>query len=672
MAWPSDLTASALCQGKQLLSTCLQTASRARSGHRFLVIGAVLILAIAAADWLIVAMEREASFAAYETAGSNLSKGMNAQTSRMLGAVDKVLWDIPAALALGDIATPDLIKAAMRAGASSDLLADRQKQLQGVESLTLVDAGGLVANSSPGGLPAGTDVSGSEFFLRLSANADAAPFVSAPVRDAASGRWSSLLARRMTDLRGNFAGVVSAQLSLDDLEDFYRVAMPPYRVVTVMRNDGTILVQYPHRGERTGQKASGFASRPPQPSACMAYHGPDLVDGASVVAAVCTMNNMPLVIETSATKAAELFFRKAKPDGTVEFVFVIALVFICAFTSRLAGLEPIIGAFVAGLLLNRFIPESGVLMNRIKFAGDALFVPFFMVYVGVLADPAAVFGSIGSLGIVLAMVALNIVSKWLAASGAGMVLSYRGDERRMLFGLSVNHAAAVLAIALVGFKLGLFGQRVLDGAIFLIIASCFVGPLVTQRAGKRLASGSEDRQSGPDRSVDRVLVAIAKPSSIRDLLALAFLIRGRRSEESVYPVAVVPESANSRLEIAKAENGLAQAVVQGVSAGIPVSPATRVSVNVSEGIMQAALESRAGAIVLGWNKPPKLSHAFFGGAIDQVVRSAPELVVVARITSPLNSVSQLGLIFRPSWNAIRVFIADSATWPTSRLRRGPN
>ncbi len=306
MALPSYLTASTVGQGKQLLSMCLQSAFRARSGRRFIVIGTVLILAIAAADWLIVSMEREASFAAYETAGSNLSKGMNAQTSRMLGAVDKVLQDIPAALALGDISNPDLIKAAMRAGASSDLLADRQKRLQGVDSLNLVDAGGLIANSSPGGLSAGTDVSGSEFFLRLGANADATPFVSAPVRDSASGEWSSLLARRMTDSRGNFAGVISAQLSLDALEDFYSVAMPPHRVVTVMRNDGTILVQYPHRAERTGQKASGFASRTLQPSACVAYHGPDLVDGAPVVAVYCTMNGVPLIIETSATEAEAL------------------------------------------------------------------------------------------------------------------------------------------------------------------------------------------------------------------------------------------------------------------------------------------------------------------------------------------------------------------------------
>jgi diguanylate cyclase (GGDEF)-like protein len=270
------------------------------------VIGAALILMIGAADWLIVSMERVASFAAYETAGSNLSRGMSAQTSRMLGAVDKVLQDTSAALALGDSATPDLIKAAMRANASSDLLAERQKRLQGAQSLSFVDAVGLVANSTSGGLPDGTDVSKSEYFLRLAVNADAAPFVSAPVREAASGRWSSLLARRMTDSRGDFAGVILARLALDDLKDFYSVAMPPHRTVTVMRNDGTILVQYPDLVERTGQKAKAFPTNAPQPSACAAYHGLDLVDGAPVVAAVCTMRNMPLVVETSVTEAEAL------------------------------------------------------------------------------------------------------------------------------------------------------------------------------------------------------------------------------------------------------------------------------------------------------------------------------------------------------------------------------
>jgi mannitol/fructose-specific phosphotransferase system IIA component (Ntr-type) len=217
----------------------------------------------------------------------------------------------------------------------------------------------------------------------------------------------------------------------------------------------------------------------------------------------------------------------------------------------------------------------------------------------------------------------------------------------MLFGLSVNHAAAVLAAALVGYKLGLFNQSVLSGAIFLIIVSCFVGPLATARAGKRLAVACEDKPADLDRSAERILVAISNPGSIRYLLDLAFLLRAKHSEESVYPVAIVAESANTRLEIAKAENSLAQAVVHGVSAGVSVIPATRVSVNVSEGIIHAAQDDRAGVIILGWNKAPRLSHAFFGGAINQIIVGAPELVVVARITRPLNSLSQICLVLPP-------------------------
>jgi Kef-type K+ transport system membrane component KefB/nucleotide-binding universal stress UspA family protein len=346
-------------------------------------------------------------------------------------------------------------------------------------------------------------------------------------------------------------------------------------------------------------------------------------------------------------RAADLFFKKVKPDGTIEFVFALALVFICAFTSRLAGLEPIIGAFVAGLLLNRFIPETGVLMNRVRFAGDSLFVPFFMVYIGVLADPGALIDHPATLVLALAMVALNIASKWLAAQGAGRILGYSRHERGMLFGLSVNHAAAVLAAALVGFKLGLFDQAVLNGAIFLIIASCLIGPMATQRAGKALAAACEDRPAGSDRALERILVAISNPGSIRELLDLSFLLRGRRSEEPVYPLAVVREGSSTGLEIAKAENHLAQAVVQGVSAGVPVIPSTRVSVNVSEGILQAALEDRAGAIVIGWNRAPKLSHAFFGSVIEQVILGASELVVVARLAGPLNNVSTVSLVVPP-------------------------
>jgi mannitol/fructose-specific phosphotransferase system IIA component (Ntr-type)/nucleotide-binding universal stress UspA family protein len=270
-----------------------------------------------------------------------------------------------------------------------------------------------------------------------------------------------------------------------------------------------------------------------------------------------------------------------------------------------------------------------------------------MVYIGGLADPRALAEHPSTLIFALAMVALNIASKWLAAEGAGRLLGYSFHERGMLFGLSVNHAAAVLAAALVGFKLGLFDQAVLNGAIFLIIASCLIGPMATQRAGRALAASCEDRSAGSDRALERILVAISNPQSIRELLDLSFLLRGRRSEEAVYPLAVVSESTSTSLEIAKAETHLAQAVVEGVSAGIPVIPSTRVAVNAAEGILQASVENRVGAIVIGWNKAPKLSRSFFGSVIEQVIVGSSELVIVARLSSPLSNAQSVSLIVPP-------------------------
>ncbi len=349
----------------------------------------------------------------------------------------------------------------------------------------------------------------------------------------------------------------------------------------------------------------------------------------------------------AAPRVAALFFKRVNPDGTIEFVFVMAMAFACAFTASLVGLEPIIGAFLAGLLLNRFVPESGVLMNRLRFAGDSLFVPFLMVYIGVLAEPAVLLAHPAALGLALALVAISIAAKWLAASGAGRVLGYSRAERGILFGLSVNRAAAVLASALVGYELGLFDQAVLNAAVFLIIASCLVGAVETQRAGRKLASACEDRPCGEESPGERVLVAVSKPGAIRELLELAFLLRDRRSEEPVYPVAVVPESSSSSLEIAKAETHLAQAVVQGVSAGVPVVPATRIAVNASEGILQASAENRVGSIVMGWNKAPMIARSFFGSVIDRVVEGSTGLVVVARLPSPLAGAQTVSLIVPP-------------------------
>ncbi|MGD0723366.1 MAG: EAL domain-containing protein [Roseiarcus sp.] len=282
------------------------TRRSSRSRNRFIVIGVTLILAIAVGDGLVVSMAREAALASRAATNTLLDKSMIAQASRKLGAVDKVLRDMPAALGAGDVANDGLMNARLRAPTTSEFLAERRKRLQGVEALTIVDAEGRIANSAGDGASTGTDLSGSQFFGWLKAHAEATPFVGAPERDSISGEWSNILARRMTDAHGNFIGVVLARLSLDELADFYGVAMPLHRTLTVMRNDGTVLVQYPGGTERTGRMVARLASHAPAGAGCSTYQGPDLVDGAAVVAAVCPMDDLPLMLQASATQEEAL------------------------------------------------------------------------------------------------------------------------------------------------------------------------------------------------------------------------------------------------------------------------------------------------------------------------------------------------------------------------------
>ena len=289
---------------RRVLESLARTILPSRLRRRVVMIGILIVGAIAVADCLVIGMARNASIEAYAIADTNIARGMNAQTFRSLARVDKVLQRLPA-LITGDVVSSDAAKSALVARSTFELLADSQKRLPGVEGLAVVDAGGRIANSSGGWPSVGTDVSNRDYFRHFIDNADPAAFVSAPARDDA-GAWSSFMARRVGDAHGNFAGVILAELSLGDLEEFYRVAMPPHRTLTVVRRDGTVLVQYPHVVDRTGEKPAGEVWKVFAAAGGGTFHGADFLDNAPVVAAVLPMGSLPLLIEASSTEAEVL------------------------------------------------------------------------------------------------------------------------------------------------------------------------------------------------------------------------------------------------------------------------------------------------------------------------------------------------------------------------------
>ncbi len=350
-----------------------------------------------------------------------------------------------------------------------------------------------------------------------------------------------------------------------------------------------------------------------------------------------------LVIPWIATR----FFKKVKSDGSIEFAFVLATGFACAFAAEAAGLEPLIGAFLGGLLLNRFIPESSALMKRLAFVGDTLFVPFFLIYVGGLCDPAALYGSLGGLAQALLIIAASVAAKWLASALARLFLGYTPHESGMLFGLSMNHAAFTLAIAFVGWDLGLFNAATLDSVLLLVAASCFMARKLGRRAAKQLAAVKGEAETARLRPPTRVLIALSNPSSIRSLVDLSILLRERGSEAPLFPVAIVAQAESSHEELVGAENLLAQAVVEGVAAAVPVFPSTRVSMNAADGLLQAAADNRAGVIVMGWNRAPRLSHSLYGSTIEQVILGSEALVIVARMVAALGAIDRSILVLPP-------------------------
>lgn len=341
------------------------------------------------------------------------------------------------------------------------------------------------------------------------------------------------------------------------------------------------------------------------------------------------------------------FFRRIKPGGTSEFLFALTIAFFCSAAAGLSGLEPAVGAFAAGLLLNGHIPERSGLMSQLKFAGDALFIPLCIFYIGMLADIPALFTRPDTALPALAMLAVILVSKYGSSLLLKPLFGFSLSEVNIAFGLSVNQTASTMAAALVGYRLGLFGDAILNGTVVMFAATCVLGPIITRRAAASLAMENTRGLNDEEPRRERILIAVSNPSTLKPLADFAFLMRDPKSKEPVLPVCVVQDSPGSDRDLEQAETVLAQAIAQGVSDGVPVRPSAFVSLNAAEGILQAAGTQGATTLLVGWNRPPKPTGAIFGDVVDQLLTGGRELTIVARLRKPLPESSSLMLIIPP-------------------------
>jgi len=364
------------------------------------------------------------------------------------------------------------------------------------------------------------------------------------------------------------------------------------------------------------------------------------------------------------------FLRNFSADENVEFVSVLAIAFTVSYLAHLAGLEPIIGAFMAGLTLNSLIPEKGGLMAKLHFTGNALFIPFFLLSVGMLVNVELLWQGLGTWKVIGVMVPVALLSKWLAAKLAGAGLKYSAAESGLIYGLSVNQAAATLAAALVGYDIGLFDDGVITGTIVMIGVTCFIGPLVTEKFGRLLAASARKGFSESVGSPQRVMLPVTSRDNCRDLLELAFFLRAEGSHEPLYPVNVVFEGPDAELDIARGEKLMAHLVIRALSVNVPISPLTVVETNVPAGILRAARENRISIINLFWNGANHSRSRVFGQIVDRVIEGSSQLLLISRLVHPPATSRRILLLCPPLANLQPGFVQALAAVKTIARQSG--
>ena len=340
-------------------------------------------------------------------------------------------------------------------------------------------------------------------------------------------------------------------------------------------------------------------------------------------------------------RIAEWFFRKLESEKHSHYIFVLSVVFFAAFLAEVAGVEPIIGAFVAGLALNKLIPHTSALMNRIEFIGNSLFIPFFLISVGMLVDVSVILSGPTALIVAGTLSVVALFGKWIAAWFTQLIFKYTKAQRQLIFGLSSAHAAATLAVILVGYKAEILDENILNGTIILILITCIIASFATEKAAKKIIVETEEetnnlaRANGSQR--EHLLLPIANVENIEKLLEFSIFIKDKKSPNPVSILSVVSNNNEAEVNILKARNKLEEYVKQASASETNVNVIATIDHNTASGIARISREIMADIIVLGWPRRVGLLNKLVGKKMDSILNRTDKTTFICHFEKPLVS-----------------------------------
>lgn len=353
---------------------------------------------------------------------------------------------------------------------------------------------------------------------------------------------------------------------------------------------------------------------------------------------------------------ARWFFKRYQ-DSVGQYIFVLALVFLASFLAQAAGLEAIIGAFLAGLALNRLIPNTSALLNRIDFVGNAVFIPFFLIGVGMLVDFRAFTAGWHAILVAVVMTVVATVAKFLAAWLTEKSFKLTRDERRLLFGLSNAQAAATLAAVLIGYEvivgttptgepIRLLNEDVLNGTIIMILFTCTIASFATQKGAQNIALAEMTEDSIGDNTDDeeRILIALSKSETVKELIDLGTAIKSKKNKTQMVGVSIVKSDNTDPAAEKACRMLLDNAVKVAAATDHRLEPVLRYDLNIVNGIRNVAKEHRITDIVIGLRTQKDISDTFLGKLTEEVLSKCATTTLAYRPMQPMSTIKRYMLI----------------------------
>lgn len=343
------------------------------------------------------------------------------------------------------------------------------------------------------------------------------------------------------------------------------------------------------------------------------------------------------------------WFFKHVHDNISQYIFVLVMVFLGSFLAQVAGMEAIIGAFLSGLALNRLIPQSSPLMNRVEFVGNAIFIPFFLLGVGMLIDYRTFFTSFETIKVGLIMIIVATAAKYIAAWMTQKTFHLSTDQRSVIFGLSNAQAAATLAAVMVGYNvitgtdangepIRLLNESVLNGTILMILVTCTIASFAAQKGAHNIAAQDISDKEENKKESEHILIPVSNEETVEELVNLSLAIKSPQNKNGLFALKVIDNHHSDEKTLKQSRRVLQTAVNTAAATDTRMKDLLRYDLSVSNAIASVVKEREITDLVVGLHKEKDIPAAFLGHIVESVLAESSVSTFIYKPAQPISTV----------------------------------